>query len=78
MSNVPRLSDTDRPPYQQRVVDESQALDIKINALGAYMDGAHFKAIDIAEQDRMKRQLTVMMDYFDILIARIDAFPVPA
>lgn len=65
-------------PHQQRVVDEKDALDEKINKLDQFLDGDIFKGLPIKEQDRLVKQLHFMRQYYSILGERIAAFPPPA
>ena len=60
--------------YQQRVVEEKEALDEKIEKLKAFTDTERFCALDEAEQERMTYQLEVMREYSQILGERIAAF----
>ncbi len=62
-------------PHQQRVVDERQELDGKIQKLGAFFDTEIFKGVDADEQERLHKQYAIMHDYSNILQQRIDAFP---
>lgn len=61
-------------PYQERVVDEMCALDIRLNALTAFLESPAFKAIDLDEQLRLGRQHRAMKQYSDVLAERIAAF----
>lgn len=61
-------------PHQQRVVKEKEELDIKIKSLIAFIPTAIFMKLDPAEQNRLKRQLTLMQDLSDVLRERIEAF----
>lgn len=47
----------------------------KIDKLAAFMETHTFKSIDAYEKIRLRRQLTVMKLYHDVLIDRIEAFP---
>ena len=60
--------------YQQRVVEEKQALDIKIGALVPFLGGGKFYALPLDEQARLTNQLHVMQRYSAILGERIAAF----
>ena len=61
--------------YQQRVVEEKEALDEKIKKLDVFVGTERFCALPIAEQVRMTAQLEVMREYSQILGERIAAFP---
>ena len=60
--------------YQQRVVEEKQALDEKIGKLSAFVGTERYCALPEAEQARMERQLVAMGEYSMILGERIAAF----
>jgi hypothetical protein len=65
-------------PHEDRVVEEQQQLDTKIEALEKFIQSpapGHFPALDGAEQRRLRAQLTAMRTYSDILGERIAAFP---
>lgn len=64
-------------PHQLRVIDEKRALDVKLGNLKDFRDSPLFARLDIAEQDRLKRQLAYMELYSEVLGERITAFPVP-
>ena len=59
---------------QQRVVEEKEALDEKIEKLAAFMGTERFCALPEDEQLRMIRQRNVMVEYSGILGERIAAF----
>lgn len=62
-------------PWQQRVVEEQQALDEKRRKLSAFIASDTFKNMeDWREASRLKFQARVMKQYSDILAARIAAF----
>lgn len=60
--------------YQERVVEEKQELDKKIDALGKISKTAFFSTLPKPEQDRLQRQFHVMQEYSVILGERIAAF----
>lgn len=62
-------------PHQQRVVDEKESLDEKIEKLISFVDGSVFSGLPQDEQGRMLKQLTIMHDYAAVLGDRINAFP---
>jgi hypothetical protein len=61
-------------PYQQRVVEEAEHLDERIDKLFAFTAHPHFKLVPEDERDRMYRQLDAMRLYSLTLHERIDAF----
>ena len=61
--------------YQQRVVDERDALLVKLRALKEFMLTPTFAAMPANEVYRMSKQAVVMEMYADILNERIAAFP---
>ena len=61
-------------PHQQRVVDEQDELNDKLQKLNAFFGTAIFAGLDSAEQARLKKQAGVMQEYSDILGERIAAF----
>jgi len=60
--------------FQQRVVDEKEELDGKIERLDAFANGDVFGTLPAEEQERMSRQLQIMRDYSSVLDERIAAF----
>src|SRR5271154_3449512 len=63
-------------PHQQRVVDEKTELVTKIDKLKAFiMESLIFKTLPADEQKRLNRQYDAMVEYANILKARIDEFP---
>lgn len=65
-----------RPPHQQRVIDEKDALDKKIEKLAAFVQptNAIFQGLPNAEAGRLTYQLSVMGEYSRVLGDRIAAF----
>lgn len=61
-------------PYQERAVAERSDLDSKIEKLRAFVQTPAFNSLAIEEQERMKRQFAVMLEYSGILRERINAF----
>lgn len=62
-------------PYQQRVVQERDELNVKINALDKFINHTDaYHELGIAEQQRLISQLEVMHRYSSILTQRINAF----
>lgn len=60
--------------YQQRVVEEKTALDVKLEALRAFTTSSAFRNISTDERGRLSLQLSIMLDYSDVLGERIAAF----
>ncbi len=60
-------------PYQERVIEERDALSTKIIALGVFLNNDTI-GIATAERIRMTRQLAAMREYGLILNERIDNF----
>jgi len=62
-------------PHQQRVVDEKNELDVKVNALSKFIsENPLFKTLDDAERTRLRKQLGFMQGYSTMLDERITAF----
>jgi len=62
-------------PHQQRVIEETKELTIKLNALKLFIDtNPIFKTIDQKEQKRLNRQFLFMELYWGILSERINNF----
>lgn len=63
------------PGHQQRVLAEKLELDLRLNALDAFIDrNPIFASLPIEEQARLKRQLDVMHELSSILGERIANF----
>lgn len=60
--------------FQQRVIDEKSELDLKINALNAFVIGGIFKTLPEADRELLLRQLDIMKAYEHILEVRISRF----
>jgi 7-keto-8-aminopelargonate synthetase-like enzyme len=64
-------------PFQQRVVEERNALEEKIRLLKAFIQtSAVFPDLPVEERGRLRIQLKLMQEYSDILFQRIDHFVV--
>lgn len=64
-----------KPPHQQRVFEEKEALDIKIEALSKFiLESPIFNNLPEDERKRLVRQSTCMKEYSGILNERIEAF----
>lgn len=61
-------------PYQDRVVNEKQELDTKIQALSDFMSGDATRNLHIDELSLLAAQLYVMREYSSILGNRILRF----
>lgn len=61
-------------PHQQRVVDEKEALDEKLNKLVEFFETPIFAALPADEQSRLARQCEHMGKYSEVLGERIAAF----
>ena len=64
--------------HQQRVVDEKQELDGKLEKLLAFIDsgnGKIFSGLATEERQRLTTQARIMREYSDVLDDRISAFP---
>lgn len=64
----------ERPPYQERVIQEKAELDDKIAKLTAFIESANFKKVDPREQNRLRIQKHWMALYSQVLGERIEAF----
>ena len=62
-------------PYQQRVVEEKQELDKKIDKLALFLKGEFSKFLPSEEQGRLQRQYHIMIEYSGVLAERITHFP---
>ncbi len=62
-------------PHEERVVKEKQALDQKLDGLGAFLVGDVFRGVPVEEQVRLRFQHWIMQKYSEILGERIAAFP---
>lgn len=60
--------------FQTRVIDEKEALDLKREALKAFLPSGRFKTLPQDEQWRLIRQLAAMDAYSLVLDERIKAF----
>ena len=61
-------------PYQQRVVDEKEAIDKKRADLSVFIEGPMFSTVHPFEQDRLRSQLGIMKEYSYILGLRISSY----
>jgi hypothetical protein len=60
--------------WQQWVVEEREALVVKLVALERFLDCETFKGLPIDEQEHLEHQAHVMSAYVEVLQERIDNF----
>jgi len=60
--------------FQQRVVNECNELDERLEKLLIFLDGDLFKSLPSEEHLRLRRQCAAMKDYSQVLKERIVAF----
>lgn len=60
--------------HQIRVVEEKQELDSRLERLQLFVASTKFDNVPLSEQARLKRQLSVMKEYSQVLGERIEAF----
>lgn len=66
---------TERPAYQQRVVDELEELTARLNKLRAFFAGDAFKLIPGREdRELLEQQMCAMMLYQRIMEQRVARF----
>lgn len=61
-------------PHQERVVNEKQELDAKIEKLDAFIHGTIYPTLADGERMRLMRQFCHMKDYSNVLKERIEHF----
>lgn len=61
-------------PHQERVIEEKQELDNRINKLSSFFDTNIFSSINKDEQGRLIRQYEYMKLYSKVLSERIENF----
>lgn len=71
---LPKAPASDRPPHQQRVIDEKRELDEKRLKLASFFSTPTYLNLDIMERSRLTKQGHAMSVYSDILGERIAAF----
>ena len=64
--------------FQQRVIDEKNELSERTDRLDAFISSKTFDTLPPDEQLRLRRQLSVMCAYREILRQRIEAFTINA
>lgn len=68
------MSTETMPEYQQRVIQERDALVSKKTALDGFITSEKFADVDETEKRRMLHQQTIMGEYVEILNERINNF----
>lgn len=61
-------------PHQQRVVDERQELEARLDKLKTFITTDFCMTLPFAERDRLFRQSKIMEQYSEVLAERIEAF----
>jgi len=61
-------------PYQQRVVEEMEALEDKILKLETFLKTPFFSTLSGRERDLLSHQYYIMRSYFSLLSQRIKLF----
>lgn len=60
------------PPHVQRMIEEHKEVEQRLTKLSTFIDfGANFKALEVEEQERLKKQRVFMDEYFHILDERL-------
>lgn len=57
--------------FKERLIDEKQQLDEKIQKLGTFIKGEHFSGIEKVQQSLLKTQHAIMVSYSDVLSERL-------
>lgn len=62
--------------FQERVIKEREELGVKLHALSKFIDGGSeiYITLPLQEKSRLAMQRTAMLQYFEVLGQRIDAF----
>lgn len=63
--------------WQQRVIEERDALAAKIAALAAFTASRQFAALGEMERNLLHNQLNIMNSYHSILLCRMERFILP-
>lgn len=66
-----------KPDWQQRVIDEHEALAEKIGKLAAFLEGPVYPSLSAHERQLLDHQLVMMRNYDSCLVSRISLFPKP-
>lgn len=61
-------------PYQQRVVEDRIVLQTRIDALQPFVHGSVVRSLPAEEQQRLERQLRIMIELEAVLAERIVFF----
>lgn len=61
-------------PHEQRVIEEQQELSTKVQALATFIEGETYAKLDQSMRELMFQQLSVMRQYNEILLQRIQLF----
>lgn len=67
MSNIKELQ-----PYQQRLLDEKQELDERVEKLSAFVNSENLNKASEQEQELLRQQLAIMTSLQVVLQKRID------
>lgn len=65
---------TSLQPHEKRVIDEQQELQIKLDALGSFLDKGQPSFIDDLNWNLLDKQFQHMSDYNEVLKQRISSF----
>ena len=65
-------------PHQLSMLDEQEALSIKLSTLAAFVGSAHIHSVDISERILMGLQIVAMTSYLGILAQRTHLFDLDA
>lgn len=60
--------------FQQRVVDEREDLDLKLSKLVSFIPSAAFRSLHHSDQELLRAQASIMLEYSGILTHRIARF----
>lgn len=74
LAGTPRPDNPTIPAYQSRVYTEHHEVALRASKLAGFFGSKVYDALSDEEKDRMKRQLTHMVAYRDVLAERIAAF----
>ena len=61
-------------PYQQRVVNEKNEIDMKIEKLSVFSESREFNDLETPDKELLLRQGVIMWHYSKVLQERIDRF----
>ena len=60
--------------YQQRVIDERNELEEKINRLRVFIGTGTYIRLDTIDRELLRAQITLMISYSRVLTRRIERF----